>query len=223
VLDPRDTWRHLVAHNARKAGLLRLRFFQNQHTMDQLSAALRELAELTAERAADVPVAPNAGQERNQPMTTATLPTSAPSATAGVGFADEQVVVLRVRGGDYAVHIGRVQEIVRVPQITRVPNAPEGVQGIINLRGRVLPVIDLASRLGLGTSERGKQARVVVVENGAEPVGLLVDGVSEVLRLDTNSVEQLSQAATEGGHSSVRGIARVDDRLVLLLDLDALV
>ena len=110
--------------------------------------------------------------------------TSAPRA-----FTDAQVVVLRVQGGDYAVPIHRVQEIVRVPEITRVPHAQPGVEGVINLRGRVLPVVDLAARLALGTTERARSARVVVVDGGTESIGLLVDGVSEVLRVSASDVE----------------------------------
>ena len=108
---------------------------------------------------------------------------TAAKSTTPQSFTDAQVVVLRVQGGDYAVPINRVQEIVRVPEITRVPHAQAGVEGVINLRGRVLPVVDLASRLGLGITERARSARVVVVDGGTESIGLLVDGVSEVLRV----------------------------------------
>src|ERR1700738_5722160 len=104
-----------------------------------------------------------------------TLPTTAPTA-----FTDAQVVILRVQGGDYAVPIHRVQEIVRVPEITRVPNAQAGVEGVINLRGRVLPVVDLAARLALGITQRERSARVVVVDGGSESIGVLLPGVSSV-------------------------------------------
>jgi purine-binding chemotaxis protein CheW len=142
--------------------------------------------------------------------------TSAPRA-----FSDAQVVVLRVQGGDYAVPIHRVQEIVRVPEITRVPHAQPGVEGVINLRGRVLPVVDLAARLALGTTERARSARVVVVDGGTESIGLLVDGVSEVLRVAAVDVEPPSATTTGDGPTAVLGVAKLGDRLVLLLDLDA--
>src|ERR1700730_11193203 len=136
-------------------------------------------------------------------------------------FTDAQVVVLRVQGGDYAVPIHRVQEIVRVPEITRVPNAQAGVEGVINLRGRVLPVVDLAARLALGITARERSARVVVVDGGSESVGLLVDGVSEVLRVSEADVEPPSAMTTGDGLTAVLGVARLGERLVLLLDLDA--
>jgi purine-binding chemotaxis protein CheW len=96
------------------------------------------------------------------------------------------------------------------------------VEGVINLRGRVLPVVDLAARLGLGITERACSARVVVVvDGGAESIGLLVDGVSEVLRVSASDVEPPSVTATGNGPTAVLGVARLGERLVLLLDLDA--
>ena len=136
-------------------------------------------------------------------------------------FTDAQVVVIRVQGGDYAVPIHHVQEIVRVPNINRVPHAQPGVEGVINLRGRVLPVVDLAARLALGITERARSARVVVVDGGSESVGLLVDGVSEVLRVPAADVEPPSARTTGDGPTAVLGVAKLGERLVLLLDLDA--
>ncbi len=135
---------------------------------------------------------------------------------------DQQVVVLHVGGGDYAVPISEVHEIVRVPEITHVPQADQSVEGVINLRGRVLPVIDLGTRLGLGPVEADRQARVVVVDDGAQGVGLLVDGVSEVLRIVTSDIEAASELSTGSDAGAVRGVAKVGERLVLLLDLAAL-
>jgi purine-binding chemotaxis protein CheW len=146
--------------------------------------------------------------------------TAAPNSISQ-SFTDAQVVVLRVQGGDYAVPIHRVQEIVRVPEITRVPHAQPGVEGVINLRGRVLPVVDLASRLALGITERARSARVVVVDGGTESIGLLVDGVSEVLRVSAADVEPPSATTTGDGPTAVLGVAKLGERLVLLLDLDA--
>jgi purine-binding chemotaxis protein CheW len=146
--------------------------------------------------------------------------TAAPNSISQ-SFTDAQVVVLRVQGGDYAVPIHRVQEIVRVPEITRVPHAQPGVEGVINLRGRVLPVVDLASLLALGITERARSARVVVVDGGTESIGLLVDGVSEVLRVSAADVEPPSATTTGDGPTAVLGVAKLGERLVLLLDLDA--
>lgn len=155
-------------------------------------------------------------------MTAAT--SDAPAGIDPAGASNSQVVVLRVHDNNYAVPIGRVQEIVRVPEITPLPEAPTGVEGIINLRGHVLPVIDLPSRLGFGPAEQDRAARVVVAKmTGGEKqdIGLLVDGVSKVLRLNPADVEPASDVAQNGHESLVHGVAKIDGHLVLLLDLDA--
>src|SRR5882762_10326868 len=151
------------------------------------------------------------------------MSSTSPSSSSPEAYRDAQVVILRVQSGDYAVPIYRVQEIVRVPEITRVPHAQAGVEGVINLRGRVLPVVDLAARLALGTTERARSARVVVVDGGSESIGLLVDGVSEVLRVGAADVEPPSASTTGHGPTAVLGVAKLGERLVLLLDLDAAV
>ena len=135
---------------------------------------------------------------------------------------EQQVVVLRVHESDYAVPIGRVQEIVRVPEITPLPEAPAGVEGLINLRGRVLPVIDLPSRLGLGNALRARTSRVVVVK-GLEQrfeLGLLVDGVSKVLRIGSADVEPPSELGNGAHPNLIQGVAKLGEQLVLMLDLD---
>lgn len=153
----------------------------------------------------------------------ATTVQESPDSTRGEGdaFAYDQVVILRVNDGDFAVPIKRVQEIVRVPALTRVPQAQVDVQGVINLRGQVLPVVDLGGRLGFGATEKTREARVVVVQRANDSVGLLVDGVSEVLRLSPQNVEPTSQETVSNGVSALYGVAKLDERLVLLLDLDA--
>ncbi len=141
-----------------------------------------------------------------------------------LAVAGSQVVVLRVHDNNYAVPIGRVQEIVRVPEITPLPEAPAGVEGIINLRGRVLPVVDLPARLGFGRAEQARAARVVVAkmaDGEKQDIGLLVDGVSKVLRISPEDVEPASEVAQNGHETLVQGVAKIDSRLVLLLDLDA--
>ncbi len=133
-----------------------------------------------------------------------------------------QIVVLRVQDSDYGVPIARVQEIVRVPDITPLPEAPEHIEGLINLRGRVLPVLDLPARLGMGHSDANRRSRVVVVkaDGGHQDIGLLVDGVSKVLKITPADIEPPAQLSGSG-RSVVLGIAKLADQLVLLLDLDA--
>jgi purine-binding chemotaxis protein CheW len=131
---------------------------------------------------------------------------------------DEQVVVLEVAGASYAVNIGAIAEIIPRPNIVTVPRAPMFVEGIIDLRGRVIPVVDLRGRLGL--TLEGAANRVVVAEVRGQTIGMIVDGVTEVLRLPSGSVEPPPKAATGPDSAFLRGIARLEGRLILLLDLD---
>lgn len=103
--------------------------------------------------------------------------------------------------------------------ITRVPNVPAFIEGVTNLRGRVIPVLDLRRRFGLAATPPTRQSRIVVAELGSHAVGLIVDGVSEVLRVPANAVEPPSALVTTAESTYLRGVAKLEDRLVLLLDL----
>ncbi|MCS7002942.1 MAG: chemotaxis protein CheW [Dehalococcoidia bacterium] len=133
---------------------------------------------------------------------------------------DEQVVVLKLGDEHYGVDISRVQEIIRPQAITRVPHAPVFVEGIINLRGRVIPVIDLRKRFGLPKGEMTKETRIAVTDIAGTTVGLVVDGVSEVLRVERACIEAPSPVVTGVDADFIRGIAKLEDRLVILLELD---
>jgi purine-binding chemotaxis protein CheW len=139
-------------------------------------------------------------------------------ATAAI-LDEEQVVVLELAGEAYGVEIGRVQEIIRMQPITRVPNGPAFIEGVTNLRGRVIPVLDLRQRFGLHASEATRRSRIVVAELGKHTVGLVVDGVSEVLRVPAEAVEPPSALVTTSDSAYLRGVAKLGERLVLLLDL----
>jgi purine-binding chemotaxis protein CheW len=132
---------------------------------------------------------------------------------------EAQVVVLELAGEAYGVEIGKVQEIIRMQPITRVPNGPDWIEGVTNLRGRVIPVLDLRRRFGLAAGEATRRSRIVVAELGEHTVGLVVDGVSEVLRVPADSVEPPSSLVTTAESAYLRGVAKLDQRLVLLLDL----
>jgi purine-binding chemotaxis protein CheW len=133
-----------------------------------------------------------------------------------------QVVVCELGGERYGLSIDAVYEIIRLQPITEVPQAPAFVEGVINLRGRIIPVVDLASRFGLAGAERGKSSRIVVAAAGGTRVGLVVDGVSEVLMVDEAAVESTPPVAAGLDAAYMRGIAKLGDRLVILLELDAL-
>jgi purine-binding chemotaxis protein CheW len=114
-----------------------------------------------------------------------------------------------------------VQEIIRVQQLTRVPNSPDFVEGVINLRGKVIPVIALRKRFGLEILAQDKQTRIVVVEVKGTVLGFMVDSVSEVLRIPADTVEpppRLGKVERE----YVSGVGKLNDRLLILLDVDRL-
>ncbi len=133
---------------------------------------------------------------------------------------EEQVVVFDLAGESYGIEIGHVQEIIRLPAITSVPRAPAFVEGVVNLRGRVIPVINLRARFGLPDGERGRASRIVVLETGGQTVGALVDAVSEVLRIPRETIEPPGATLQGPETAHLRGIAKLEDRLVILLDLE---
>jgi purine-binding chemotaxis protein CheW len=132
-----------------------------------------------------------------------------------------QVVSFRVGEEEFGLDILRVQEIIRVQRLTSVPNSPEFVDGVINLRGRVIPVVDLRKHFGLQVIEHGNQTRIVVVEVKGAVLGFIVDSVSEVLRIPAETIEpppRLGKVERE----YVMGVGKLDDRLLILLDVDRL-
>jgi purine-binding chemotaxis protein CheW len=133
---------------------------------------------------------------------------------------ERQLVVFQLGAELYGVDIARVHEIIRLQAITRVPRAPKFVEGVINLRGKVIPVVDLRRRFGLPTAEHTRATRIVVVEIGDQVVGIIVDSVSEVLRINTSTVEPPSPVVAGIDSEYLHGIAKLPERLVILLDLD---
>ncbi len=144
------------------------------------------------------------------------------ASTATVSAGEElQLVSFRVDEEEFGLEILRVQEIIRVQQMTRVPGSPDFIEGVINLRGRVIPVISLRKRFGLTQTEIDKQTRIVVVEINGSVLGFMVDAVSEVLRLPVHTVEptpRLGRVERE----YVRGVGKLENRLLILLDIDRL-
>jgi purine-binding chemotaxis protein CheW len=133
---------------------------------------------------------------------------------------DLQIVTFRVGEEDFSVSILKVQEIIRMSEITKVPRSPEFVEGVINLRGKVIPVIDLSKRFGLIAAERDNDTRTIVVDCGGKVVGLIVDSVTEVLRLSKATVEPPPDIVGGVDSDYISGVGKLDDRLVILLDID---
>jgi purine-binding chemotaxis protein CheW len=134
--------------------------------------------------------------------------------------ATEHLATFFLSGEEYGVDVRLVQEIIRVTEVTQVPRAPVYIKGVINLRGRIIPVVDLKRRLGLGeVSEEARQSRIVVVKVRDRLVGLLVDGASQVLRVPVSSVEAAPEEVVEIDANYIRGVAKLEKRLIILMDL----
>ncbi len=132
-----------------------------------------------------------------------------------------QLVSFNLDSEEFGVDIGVVQEIVRMPEITKVPRSPEFVVGVVNLRGKIIPVVDLRKRFGLPASDATKSTRIIIVSVRSRTLGMIVDGVSEVLRLDSSAVEPTPEmVATSIDASFLKGIAKLEGRLLILLELD---
>jgi len=130
-----------------------------------------------------------------------------------------QLVTFHADQEEFAVGIVDVREINRMMEITRVPHAPDFVEGVVNLRGQVIPVVDLRKRFGLPPAQRDKNTRIVVVELGDKIVGFLVDSVSEVLRVPSSLVEPPPAIVGGVDREYIEGVVKLEDRLLILLDL----
>jgi purine-binding chemotaxis protein CheW len=133
---------------------------------------------------------------------------------------DLQIVGLRIGRETYGVPISIVREIVRVPEITVVPNAQKYVEGVINLRGKIISVVDLRKRFGETEIENNKKNRIVVVELENRTVGLIVNAASEVLKIPPSDIEPPSSVFLNGEVDYVTGVGKLHGRLVILLDLN---
>ncbi len=133
---------------------------------------------------------------------------------------DLQIVGLRIGRETYGIPIALVREIVRVPDITAVPNTQEYVEGVINLRGKIVSVMDLRKRFGESIVENNKKNRIVVVEFESRTVGLIVNSASEVLKISSSEIAPPSSVFIDGEVDYVTGVAKLGERLIILLDLN---
>lgn len=136
---------------------------------------------------------------------------------------DEQVVVFSLGTEHYAVGIGAVKEVVDWSQPTWVPEAPPAVEGVIVLRGDVIPVVDLAKRLRSKRTRPSEEARIMVMEVSGYPIGLVVDEVTEVLKVTPEQLAPPSPVTHNAEDPIVRGVIRVESRLMVLVDAERIV
>jgi purine-binding chemotaxis protein CheW len=134
-----------------------------------------------------------------------------------------QLVTFGIGEEEFGIEILKVQEIIRTMAITKVPNSPPYVDGVINLRGKVIPVIDLRSLFNMECRPHDNHTRIIVLQIHGMIVGFVVDEVSEVLRIQSNTVEPPPPVVSGIESEYIKGVGKLDDRLLILLDLDKLI
>ncbi|MBC7086545.1 MAG: chemotaxis protein CheW [Methanomethylovorans sp.] len=131
-----------------------------------------------------------------------------------------QLVIFKLGGEEFGVDIMAVQEIIKMPVITAIPQAPEYVEGVINLRGKIIVVVNLGKKFNIFSSEKNDEYKVIVVELEKQVIGMMVNSVSEVLRIPVNSVDPAPEIITSGMSANyIQGVGKLDNRLLILLDL----
>ncbi len=130
-----------------------------------------------------------------------------------------QLVTFKLGSEEFGVDILKVQEINKMMSITKIPNAPNFIEGVINLRGKIIPIVDLRKRLGFKNQEYDKSTRIIVVELDGLVLGFIVDSVSEVLRIPENTIEPPPSMVAGIESEYIEGVGKLDDRLLILLEL----
>ncbi len=133
-----------------------------------------------------------------------------------------QFVGFRLAEEDYAIAITKIQEIILMKPITRLPQSPPFIEGLINLRGSVIPIVNLRKRFGLVARELDEETRTIVVNVHDKTVGCVVDAVTQVMRISRDQIQPPPLGVAGGAYRYLAGLARLDDRLVILLDIEKL-
>jgi purine-binding chemotaxis protein CheW len=130
------------------------------------------------------------------------------------------VVVFTLGEEEYGIEISGVQEIIRLPKVTKLPGNDDYILGIVNLRGKIISIVDLKQKLMLRTSEANDETRVIVVDLGDKSVGLVVDEVEEVMKIPTEMLVPAQNIGSSLQANYFRGVVRLDERLLILLDVN---
>jgi purine-binding chemotaxis protein CheW len=133
-----------------------------------------------------------------------------------------QLVGFRLDNEDYAIAITKIQEIILMKPITRIPEVPDFIEGLINLRGSVIPIVNLRKRFGLAAREVDDETRTIVVNIQEKTVGCVVDAVTQVMRINRDQIQPPPLSVLSVSHQYVAGLARLDDRLIIILDIERL-
>ncbi|MGB0714633.1 MAG: chemotaxis protein CheW [Phycisphaerae bacterium] len=147
-------------------------------------------------------------------------PESNRDAAAGTGGDTAQVVSFRLADEEYGLDIMKVQEIILVGEITEIPEVPDYLRGLIDLRGKVIPIVDLRRRFGLEAGTCTEQARIVVVNTGESIFGIVVDAVNEVLRIGSSQIEPPPTGLLGIEQAYIKGLVKMEDKIMILLNID---
>lgn len=135
-------------------------------------------------------------------------------------MSEMQNVVFKIENVEYGINIMQVSEIVKLQSITKIPNTPEYIEGVINLRGVVIPIVDLRLKFNLGRKERSEDSRIIVVNVNNKTLGMVVDGVAEVIRINEEQIADSSAISSHINEDYIMGVAKLEDRLIIVLNLD---
>lgn len=137
-------------------------------------------------------------------------------------MAEHQLVVFKLNQEEYGVEIMQVQEISPYQKPTKVPNAPTFVDGIINLRGEVIPIVNLKCRFKIAETEISEQTRLIVINNGSKRIGFIVDDASEVVTMEEENIEDVPPMIAGEDRRYIKGIGKIGNRILIILDLHKL-
>lgn len=154
---------------------------------------------------------------------TADLGESATEDADGEGIERDQYLVFTAMGQEYGIQGMRVQEISAMIEITKVPKAPAYIEGILNLRGRLVSIINFRRKFGFEPKSQDEDTRIIIVEHSGFPIGIMVDSVEEVIRIADENVQKLPETTTTTASAEyLTGVGMLDSRLIILLDADQL-
>jgi purine-binding chemotaxis protein CheW len=163
-----------------------------------------------------------ATEPTTQDVTKAQMTPDTDTTTAGSDGGASQIVSFRLANEEYGVDIMRIQEIILPGQITRMPQVPDFICGLINLRGHVIPIVDLRRRFKLTAADRDDDTRIIVANVGERTIGMVVDAVNEVLRINSKQVEPPPSSVAGIDHDYITGLVKFEDRILILLDIQSI-
>ncbi len=134
-----------------------------------------------------------------------------------------QFIVVKFDREQYGINIQHVQNIVRMMRITRVPNAPDDIKGVVNLRGEIVPVMSVRKKFGLDNDEYTNSTRIIIVKVEGSAIGFVVDEVLEVIEIEETHIEKIVSDSSDDNSKYVYAVGKVDDELVTLLNIEALI